>query len=91
MELTENQKFWKGHLDALADFDRTTSEYAQLNGLDKRKFYDYRSRWRHIHLKREFCASKTDHADTGSTKWRDGVPTQRSALGVLSQSHKRFD
>lgn len=46
MELTENQRYWKAHLDALVDFEGTIAEYAQLHNLDKRKLYDYKSRWR---------------------------------------------
>jgi len=46
MTPTKKQLFWKGHLDALQEFDGTAAEYARLHGLDANKLYVYKSWWR---------------------------------------------
>ena len=46
MELTENQRFWKAHLEAAESFDGTKADYARLHGLDKQKLYHYKNYFR---------------------------------------------
>ena len=46
MALTQNQLYWKTHLEALASFDGTAAEYARLHDLEVKKLYVYKSWWR---------------------------------------------
>lgn len=43
MDLTETQRFWKAHLDALEEFDGSAAEYARLHDLSVKKLYVYKS------------------------------------------------
>ena len=43
MELTQTQRYWKSHLDALADFDGSAADYARLHGVEVKKLYVYRT------------------------------------------------
>ncbi len=46
--LTENQQFWKAHLEELEAFDGSAAEYARVHGLEAKKLYSYKTRLRDL-------------------------------------------
>lgn len=45
-DLTEKQRYWKSHLDALEMFEGSAAEYARLHDVSVKKLYVYKTQIR---------------------------------------------